>query len=722
MDYLKVALWVAEIVFGIGFVIFFHELGHFIMAKRNGVRVELFSLGFGRPIWKRRWGETEYRIAWIPLGGFVSMAGEQGQEGDVPQPYELASKTAWQRLQIFSAGAIMNLLLAFPICILAFLLGKEQHHPVVGVPGVAESLAGMLPGDEIQAIDGDDVTTLEDYKMSIAGKETGKPVKVRVLRDGQFVDLSVVQRGAMQHGVRPTDTIVGELDDKGLLAKAGLKVGDRITGVRQVFQFAAGAPMKEIEETLALAPDDRVFVDGKEIDLKQIEGAVAVTVERAVCTADRLFGDVFLKNPGREITLLTTRGDVPVTIPAKETTDLPRDERMIEPVIGDVMVGTPSTYDAFNSNGVDDTLREGDRVVSADGQPVKSFAELRSAVEAGLGREVTLEISRKVAAPDSHPLFGGMKWYAVLGMVAGGTLLLMVWPIRRLYLRGASPGKQWTIIGAGVAASAGLAAGLYLFLPPASTVDQRVTATLLPTHGQRGRGTIGISAKPTDMIADVAANGVFERAGLKAGDQLVQVGSKTSDVSVEDIFKWKPEGKETELKLHVRREGEKKTVEITIKPEPRTVADVEALGLKPAVDSFYRRWGLKEAVIDGVNEPVRIAVLTVGLLKKLLTGAESAKGMAGPVGIFQFSYRSAQVGSGNFLWLLALITVNLGIFNLLPVPALDGGHIALLAYEVAARRKPSPQFAMAYQVVGLLLLLALIVFVTFNDIERALGG
>ena len=87
-------LSVVLIILGVGFIIFVHELGHFLCAKKAGVRVDAFSLGFGKAIWKRKIGDTEYRIAWIPLGGYVSMSGEALSPDRTGAPYELASKSA----------------------------------------------------------------------------------------------------------------------------------------------------------------------------------------------------------------------------------------------------------------------------------------------------------------------------------------------------------------------------------------------------------------------------------------------------------------------------------------------------------------------------------------------------------------------------------------------------------------------------------------------------
>src|SRR5207249_9762804 len=109
-----------------------------------------------------------------------------------------------------------------------------------------------------------------------------------------------------------------------------------------------------------------------------------------------------------------------------------------------------------------------------------------------------------------------------------------------------------------------------------------------------------------------------------------------------------------------------------------------------------------------------------------LTGGESAKGLSGPLGIAHASYTFAMLSLGNFLWLLCLITVNLGVFNLLPIPVLDGGHNVLLLIEVVrkwlGKPPPSEKFIAGFQYVGLAFILTLFVFVTFTDIHRLIRG
>jgi regulator of sigma E protease len=179
-EYTSPALRILATIAGIGFLIFIHELGHFLLAKRNGVRVDLFSLGFGPVIcsWRKgigfrrgssaaeaeerlkaekeggpdkaapALGQTEYRLAWIPLGGFVKMAGEPLGEARTGAPDELSSKTPWQRFEIFVAGTTMNFIFAFPSASAPTSSGRTSPSrlPAASPPTPPNGRRGCCPG------------------------------------------------------------------------------------------------------------------------------------------------------------------------------------------------------------------------------------------------------------------------------------------------------------------------------------------------------------------------------------------------------------------------------------------------------------------------------------------------------------------------------------------------------------------------------------------------
>lgn len=128
---------VVAFIFVLGVLIFVHELGHFVMARRIGVRVLTFSLGFGPKLLRVRRGDTEYCVSAIPLGGYVKMAGEHAEDNRAGQPDEFLSKTKWERFQVLIAGPAMNILLAIVVMALVLYQGAEvpayeSQPPVVG--------------------------------------------------------------------------------------------------------------------------------------------------------------------------------------------------------------------------------------------------------------------------------------------------------------------------------------------------------------------------------------------------------------------------------------------------------------------------------------------------------------------------------------------------------------------------------------------------------------
>src|SRR3990167_8833831 len=137
MPYVNVSTNVILVILGIGLLIFIHELGHFLMAKKIGVRVLAFSLGFGPAIFKKKWGETEYRLSIFPLGGYVKLAGESPDEEKTGASWEFSAKSAGQRASVLVAGVALNAILAFVAFIVAFQ---------IGVPFITSEVGQVMPG------------------------------------------------------------------------------------------------------------------------------------------------------------------------------------------------------------------------------------------------------------------------------------------------------------------------------------------------------------------------------------------------------------------------------------------------------------------------------------------------------------------------------------------------------------------------------------------------
>jgi regulator of sigma E protease len=200
-------------VFVLGVLIFVHELGHFLMARRIGIRVLTFSLGFGPKLIGFRRGGTEYCISAVPLGGYVKMAGEKPDEARIPAPDEFLSKSKWQRFQVLIMGPVMNLVVAVVLMTAVLYHGVPgpafmQQPPLVGkvLDKAAMKRAGLQSGDLILSVDGDRVPTWADFLNTMAGKSR-RHVAVTVERAGKQLDITFVPVGTGRYDIVDIDNL-----------------------------------------------------------------------------------------------------------------------------------------------------------------------------------------------------------------------------------------------------------------------------------------------------------------------------------------------------------------------------------------------------------------------------------------------------------------------------------------------------------------------------------
>ncbi len=664
----RTALYVLEIACGIGFLILIHEFGHFILAKAHKVKVEVFSLGMGPVLCSFRRGfgfqrgssvkeyeeilkaeaegvqrkdlpgETEYRLSWLlPLGGYVKMAGEpfDSLTGD---PKELGSKSIWVRLQIFAAGALMNLIFVFPICVAMYLVGKVEALPVVGEiePGSSEWVSGLQKGDILLSVDGKAVRSIQEYREVAILSDPGTKLSVRVLR--------------------PPAGALARWDQWLTLAPEGQ--------ARGLSDLAAKGPLFVRHAGTGLAP--------------RCEGAKEATLE--VVTA------------GSE-----GYGASPFTFP---------------------IVGTVEKGSAADKVG----LVSGDQVLQFGGTPLRGFGHLKALVLENADKQIDLLVRSadgKERTVRPMPIGRTVRVLAVeevMAAVAGS-------------VKGGSPGAAAGILGGDTIVAVN---------GEETPTWDRLVKTVQPLAGQQvkvkvrrgdapmefdvtvgtdaetGKGMLGVTVRYGDTFADVPAQSIWETAGFKPGDVLKQVGGKDVKNGFLDLSNAGTLSKEGEsIEVVVSRGGTATTLKVT-----PAVKKEGTLGVSPKVITIEKRYPFGEAVGTGLGDGTRFMQMTLLMFKKLFLGHESTKGLAGPIGIVKSSYQVAQEGLGNFLWFLGLITVSLGVFNLLPIPLLDGGHITLMLVG-AIRGKPLSEKALNRALwAGLILIGTLIIFVTYNDITR----
>jgi regulator of sigma E protease len=182
-------------IFVFGVLIFIHEFGHFLMAKRNGVRVEKFSFGFGPKIWGKKVGETEYLVSAVPLGGYIKMAGDEPRETRKGTADEFLSKTCGQRARIIAFGPILNYLLAFFIFSIIFVIGSPTITTRVGevLDDYPAEAAGVKKDDLVLAVEGERVQQWQEMAEIIHQNTEGK-ITLDVQRNDKVYKIKVKPR------------------------------------------------------------------------------------------------------------------------------------------------------------------------------------------------------------------------------------------------------------------------------------------------------------------------------------------------------------------------------------------------------------------------------------------------------------------------------------------------------------------------------------------------
>lgn len=281
---------ILSIVVALGLLITFHEFGHFFVARRCGVKVLRFSVGFGEPIY-RYIGKTgtEFTLAMIPLGGYVRMLDER--EGNVPESLRsqaFNTKSVWQRIAIVAAGPVANFILAIVIYALVALLGVQSIAPKIGQveQNSPISQTQIQAGDELIAIAGESVASWEDVNLTLAGLigQTGTII-VRYRPEG----LSTLQEGSVSldrwlvgdepnnlikaFGLAPWQPvivpIIAQVVEGGAAADAGFLTGDEILAVE-------GQPISNWQQVVALVQSNPANV--MSVEVRRTEGVFTLSL------------------------------------------------------------------------------------------------------------------------------------------------------------------------------------------------------------------------------------------------------------------------------------------------------------------------------------------------------------------------------------------------------------------------------------------------------------
>lgn len=658
---------VLKVVFGLGFVIFIHELGHFLAAKWAGVKVEKFFLGFdpyGLRVASFRRGETLYGIGAIPLGGYVKMLGESGEGESEPSddPRAFSNKSVGARTVILSAGVVMNLILGLVLFTVAYLVGVQEMPPRLGAveAGSPAYEAGLRPGDEIVTIDGKgDVNFLRlRLKTSLSAPE--QVLHLGVKRPGvpDRLEISVVPKREAKSD-QPTIGIAqsGSLrlsEKKPYDPPPGLdgpapKFGELAPGARVVEAGPADGPLAAVDDFFAF------------------ERLLVVDRDRPI--------DVMIEAPGKEKGSATTRERV--TLPRVKM--LTFGMRLTPGPVASIQAGSIAEKAGF---------RKGDRIVKVDGRDDFDPLKLPGDLFARAGKPTAFVVERTAdgktepaeisatpddSTPDVEPPLAPTDPMKLPGL----GLAMTIEP------------KVAAVAPESPAAKAGIAPGAVL-----------TGMTIPPLKQKEGDEPRKYAFGPPQEKGKGKAKDVTE-AGWPFVSALLQ------------------ETPRREVSLTVA--GSSTPIALAPAPEPSWFYPQRGLNFLTDIRDLPPQ-PFSAAIRRAAEETYDNVVGIYAMIRSLFQGRVSTKNLAGLPRIAEISYHTASMGLIPLIQFLGMLSINLAVLNFLPIPPLDGGQIAFLVAE-KIRGKPLPESALTVlMIAGLVLVACLMLFTILQDFYLMIFG
>jgi regulator of sigma E protease len=712
-----IVVWIG-VAAGLTFVIFVHELGHFLVAKACGVKCEKFYVGFDffefkipftpwkipRSLFKFQWGETEYGIGSLPLGGYVKMLGQDDDprnaeaeaakiRAGVPSeasealahphpghpeeavaakttegktilldPRSYPAKPVPARMAIISAGVIMNLIFAVVLAAAAYKLGVEEMPAIVGStsPGGAAWVRGIQPGSKIRQFG-----------------EKGEPNEF--LRFGDIRTTAILNSGhSVSFLVRSPSgedkwyEVEPKQDPKSKLPPM-IGIGPPHKPEIEIFPEAATHLNPQVPSTATPLKDfDRVIEAGGQ---KVTSGADLTTI-----FAQNPIGPLDVKIERRP----RTKSGQPIESPAQqpEVFDVQLQEKPMRELGLSMKIG-PIVAIQENSPAAKADLQIGDVIVEVNGQPVGDPLSLsqRLTPKPGENSTVSLVVERKgtrrpvnlaAHAPLQSSTYMPMNPTAVepIGVAIDVTL------------------EVAAVVDDGPAAKAGLLSGDVI------------------THVEY-------------IWNDKAVGEMLSKAARLNLTEKIELGPKKASWPVV-VYSLQRVYPDTKIKLTWTRAG--KTMSAVMLPRDSATYFDDARGIVLYPD-FRERTAKSfgEAAVLGFREARDQLMQVLTILHRLVTARLSPTNLSGPFGIIGFAGAVAKQGPSALLLFLTMLSANLAVLNFLPIPALDGGHMLFLSAEAVRGKPVDERLQIRLTVAGVVCLLSLMVFATAMDFQRWFG-
>lgn len=642
-------------VLALSFLIFIHELGHYVMARREGMRVETFSIGFGHPLYSWQVDGVRWQIGWLPFGGYVKIAGTDSEkDSDLYKVRDgFFGKSPWARIKVAFIGPLVNILFALLIFALLWVGGgreksfSEYTHKIGFVDPKSELYAqGLRPGDEISHLAGKPYQGMHDL-IYVALTSAG-PIEVR----GEKIDYATGDRSPFSYQTAPYAHPSGmdkTLQTTGILAPANYLIYDALQGGKESL-LPENSPMKGS----GIEQSDRIlWVDGHRVfSLQQLshllnDGRALLTVERN--------GETFLARVPRvqvqelkfdpafrdELTdwqfaagLQGIKFSKLYTAPYNLTNDgvVENEVRFID---------RDNEEDAFPSiplSLLEKPLQPGDRIVAVDGKSVKHSSEILKLLQ---DRRVHMVVQR--ASPEASERLSHISW------------------------RDADRAFDLSAIQVDI---------------------DKIAKTLGTIEPLRSSGALVL----LNPIQPKTHQEIYASSENLATFQSAIEEQKQQITAIED-----PE-KRAHL-LHILEQKEKK-LELGL-PVRDLRVDYNPVPTDQFMSVFGDIWRTLTALVSGTLNP---------------------KWMSGPIGIVHLFQEQSRSGLGDALYWLGVISLNLGVLNLLPIPMLDGGTILLSLFEAVSGHQIKPKTMEKLILPFAILLIAFFVFLTYHDLGRIFGG